>query len=689
MEKEREGRAGAVTPPPVPAPVPPPKGAPKKRLAMPKWLAFDQHTQVILGCLFLIAFGVAVVWYTHAPPIVGGLACGLPALVLSVTLMRKLRFDLTTIVIVAAGLGLYALYFTYTGYGERNYDGDAQLEYVQYLIKNKSLPTQETCFICHHPPIYYIVAAVAYRIFEVTGLEVPTRGPQLVSFVAIFVFLIYAALTIRRLSESRFVLRFAMALVVFWPYTVMNSARMHNDVLVSTFIAAGFYHVIAWFQSERLRDIALASLFSVLAVLTKSNGLVVPAVMGVVVAYRFLKGPGRWRILKRTVPAMLLAAAAIGTFVWKRGTGSEGGATGGLLGTAYQIHPRDFVGNEPGNYLYFDLEQFLREPYVMARRDGSGRQYYWDHLLKSSLFATHNNVPDGETSFRWNRRMAEVMNFLLLGMVGLTLGSLVMLRRRPDPSRPSRYFALGASAVMLIGLHMAFKMTIPSGHHGDFRFVYPVLITGAFAYAKATEAYRDRKLWLGKLSYGIGVTFVGMSILYYLPTYELVVKYLPKNIVRKAERDLKKVRNERVDWDDTGNTIILGDEVVEIEIAPTRDITGFEITVDSNDKYDIELYGEDDEGKPEVRHVIVGARGDELLRDAEMGKSTAPAPESAGKTPPGPAEQPAAPPKPEEPFKGLARYTRDLDVPVRSVRAVRVRPVTGDRCYSLGHLILK
>jgi hypothetical protein len=175
---------------------------------------------------------------------------------------------------------------------------------------------------------------------------------------------------------------------------------------------------------------------------------------------------------------------------------------------------------------------------------------------------------------------------------------------------------------------------------------YPLLIPFCFAFAQSVEALRRRRLLAGRLGTAIGWLFVGLAIVYYLPKYDLVMRYLPKKVLRIPERDFKTPKAERTDWDKPGNVILSGDEVIEIELAPARQVTSVEVSCDHNDRYVIELFGQ-----KELRRLVVG-------------------------------------PKLDEGFKGLARYRPTVDPPVDQVRAVRVMGVQGDKCYSVGHLVV-
>src|SRR5262249_10746429 len=93
-------------------------------------------------------------------------------------LLRRLRFDRGTTAILLGGLVLYFLYLGYTTPGERNYDGPEQIKYLTYVAEPPPLPTPAYGFICHHPPLYYVLSAFAYLFFQWTKIAPDPLGVQ-------------------------------------------------------------------------------------------------------------------------------------------------------------------------------------------------------------------------------------------------------------------------------------------------------------------------------------------------------------------------------------------------------------------------------------------------------------------------------------------------------------------------------
>jgi len=140
---------------------------------------------------------------------------GALALFLAGLLLRRLRFDRGTTAIMVAGLFFYFLYLSYTSPGERNYDGPEQLKYLEYIADNKAIPPSKHCFICHHPPLFYVVGALFHKLFAVTHLAPNPFGVQLVALGMFFAFLVYGALFARLFNDDSRAVRITTTLLVF------------------------------------------------------------------------------------------------------------------------------------------------------------------------------------------------------------------------------------------------------------------------------------------------------------------------------------------------------------------------------------------------------------------------------------------------------------------------------------------
>lgn len=566
--------------------------------------------------------------------------------------LRRIRLDHITIGIILAGLGFYLVYLGYTDYGERNYDGPAQVEYIEHIVTQRSLPPASKCLICHHPPFYYLLGAGVFAVCKATAIAAPAKGLQVFSLLITLFFVVYGLLIVRRFLPDPRMTRLAAAILVFWPYSVHNSVRVHNDTLVSALIVAALYYAIRWRDEDRPRDLYLSAVITALGVLTKSSAYPMVALLLGLIGLRLLR-PGRVQFLPRAGAAVLLLAAALFLNTLRKGKPEDAqagaasaaslSATSGLchkvLGSACDVNPAALLENTPYNYLYFDVQNFLREPYVLTDQDESGRQLFWNHLLKSSMFGSHNRVPDRETAYELNRHIAGVMCALLVGMLAYfafagASASRAALRRYAVP-----LLALAA----LLGFLAAFRILLPAPHHTDFRLAFPALVPATLIYVAAVDHFRRRELMLGTVGYALIVPFLALSILYWTPKYNLAIR-LTRRVAPQAIEAFSQLVPEGSPWDREGNLIFEGNHVLQFTIR-RRQVSEVDVTLDSNDRYEISLHGT---GAP--RTFTVG---------------------------------------PSQSGPGLARYIETLDPPAAGVREITVRALRGDRAYSLGHLILR
>jgi len=560
------------------------------------------------------------------------------SLLLAGLLLRRLRFDRVTTAIYLGGLILYFFYLGYTTPGERNYDGPEQINYLKYIAEKHAIPPAKHCFICHHPPFYYVLGAFAYQFFLTTKLAPHPLGIQLFSLAIFFAFLVYGGLFVRLYARDRRVVRIATALLVFWPYSIHNSVRVHNDTLVAALVAAGMYYAGRWYKGERPRHLYLAALCGALGILTKSTAYVLVAAIGLMLVWKFFTRPGRVRLLRRGVTAMALVFAAMGALALRAPVGQD--RCHRTLGTACDIRPRDFVGNGPVNYLYVDVRKLLRDPYMVIANDESGRQYFWNHVLKSSLFGTHNKIPDRETAYQLNRSLGWWLNVSLFAMlvyaaVAGVLGARRGLRHHGVPL----LFVVLSSAFL-----MAFRVIIPAPHHTDFRHIFFAIVPGVLLFAAGVDHLRARHKALGAVGYVLFAPFVALSILYFVPKYDLVMKYTHTTI-DVSLASVRKIVNEGTSWDKDGNLLIEGNQTIALIVDRPVTVTSIETSLDGNDSYELKLFGK---GPPRVMVV-----------------------------------------RPKKNIKpGLVRHALKVEPPVPDVTRITVRPVGGDRTYALGHLLL-
>jgi len=289
---------------------------------------------------------------------------------------------------------------------------------------------------------------------------------------------------------------------------------VHNDALASVLMASAMYFMLRWCREDRAMPLFISASCSTLATWTKSSGfaLMIPLVALLSIrTSRHLaevrsplpKAAARTDIAGLGLAWIILILPAIA--ILSRRNASGAGLCRALLGRACNISGEHFVGNQPINYLYFDWRYFLSQPFTAADPTKPQQDYFWNGILKSSLFGTMPLGPQfgGQT----DAALGIVLSILLLAMI---------LYAAPTASRfglaqVRRYSVLLLCGACMLVLLVAFRLTVPTPFHEDFRHIFPALIPASLFFAKSVEQ-RSRTHSLYYAGYGLGLGLVVASI---------------------------------------------------------------------------------------------------------------------------------------------------------------------------------
>jgi hypothetical protein len=423
--------------------------------------------------------------------------------------LRRLRFGWFIVAIVLAGTLVDVSYLAHTSIFERNYDAASHVLYIDEIAEHLRLPPVSVfCTACGHPPLYYALAALWSKVLLAGGWIPREIGLQWLSLLLFSVFVVFSLLLLRSTIERPATLRLAAALVVFWPSSIINSVRVHNDALASTLMIASMYFIARWDWQGRRRDFCLALTASALAMLTKATGYAMAATLLLVAGLRLRSARLDRESVKQFVAAALVLASAALLPVAFRQSMYPHTLCQRVLGRACDVPREYFVGNQPINYLCFDLQDFLSSTSSLAyppRQD-----YLLNGLAKSSLFGVMPLGKDFEGAPY--KSLAVILSLLLLAMAALCVVVLPFMRT----ARWQRHRALiGASASMLVML-VAFRILVPTPFHEDFRHIFPILVPLCLLYAKVVERLQRWSEVLYKAGIVLGLLMVASSVVFFV-----------------------------------------------------------------------------------------------------------------------------------------------------------------------------
>lgn len=427
---------------------------------------------------------------------------------LELWVLRRLRFDWFIVACVLLSTALCVHYLAYTSIEERNYDGQSHLEYIQTIASQGRLPDTFACGACGHPPLYYLLAAAWSKVALLGGWLSLEQGLQWLSLLLFFGFVVFALLIARSTIEARAPLRLAAALIVFWPSSILNSVRVHNDALAAPLMLASMYFLAEWDKQGRSRDFYLALAAAALAILAKSTGYAAAAAL-VLFAAAGLRSVARRRGSVVRLVASISVVAATGLLaVGIRESRATETPCQKVLGRACDGRYVPPVADTPSRFLYFDARTFVRR--IDTVPEDPARDYFLNRLLKSSLLGT---MPLGdELGSRRHHVLAACLSVLLLSLLILGASGLTFLNR----ARWRRYRVYLTSSAVLLAFLVAFRLRAPNEFHEDFRHIFPALVPLCVAFAATAQHLRRFSPWLRVAGFAIGLSMAASSVAFFI-----------------------------------------------------------------------------------------------------------------------------------------------------------------------------
>lgn len=391
--------------------------------------------------------------------------------------------------IFVGALGLYLFQFVQTGFLHFAMDMPGHLQYIISIVDWGNLPSPYSGWQTYHPPLYYTLQAMIVLATRALGSFDVVSVLRCFSMLCMFTLLLYAARLLRMAISHNVAYLAALALLAFYPASVMYAARIDSNLLFYTIYIAALFHFFLWMREKRNKHLAIAVALAGMGMATRSNTLVLLAMMGLIVLWLWWRHQ-RFPLPLRYVPlwaAALLVALGFGanygrTAYAQYTSGEERSILVGNVGSLSKIARID---NKPQDFLSMDIHAYLKYPFWNPRKDYSGRQNFWTSVLKTSLF--------GE--FLWRKpEIALILGHLLLYLVIFCLLSTLFQIKALKNLQIWRFFAFTlAFPLFALALNRNIFAYAPSQ---DFRYIYPALVSFVGLYGLNLQAYLTTKHYL-------------------------------------------------------------------------------------------------------------------------------------------------------------------------------------------------
>ncbi|MCL2284285.1 MAG: glycosyltransferase family 39 protein [Fibromonadales bacterium] len=381
-------------------------------------------------------------------------------------LLRKLKFGFRACAAVLLGIAIRLIFYNGTSAADFGHDFNEHIKYIQMVAEEKRIPDLNECWVCYHSPVYYAASAVVKEISNVYDGSIFYNILRQMQLLFSFATLAFGVALLFKTFESKGIAFIASLLWVVWPGFIIASDRISNEIPFYFGTMLCIYFASLWWKKPGNSHFIFATLGASLAFAFKSTGFVVLGAWAIIfVCGIFVHLASSFRIcsLKAALLGIMIVLAFAAVSQHRVIVNVLNGEKAALIGNATGLNGGLKVKNEPSSYLYFDVENFLTEPYTSPWDDKQGRQYFWNYAFKTSLFGEFR-VWDSAAG----RALSTLISFFALISIAFSLWGLLHLNIKEFPIA---LFLLALFAALMFA-----RIQYPYSCTNDFRFIVPALL---------------------------------------------------------------------------------------------------------------------------------------------------------------------------------------------------------------------
>jgi hypothetical protein len=380
--------------------------------------------------------------------------------------LRRLTGDYGIGLITSAGFLMYLRQLKYTSFMQYVIDMPSHFHYICFIARHGFAPKPMEGWEYYHPTLYYTLAAGVVRWCNWLGSFDALNGIRLFSVLCFMGCIIFCALILNRMVRSRLACYPVLLMLVLYPGSIFYSVRLDSHTLLYLFYAGSMYYLMRWIETDRPWSFWRAIICLGFAIATRSNALALLPLFGVAALYRLYKGKLRFShafSFGMTLSMCVLAFGLMQNFgrtTHYRKTDHTNMPL--VVGNIHSIDKRQRIHNSAENLLFLNTQRLFNPPYFDWWRDSTGRQYFWNGVIKTSLFE----------HFRWhNDSVARRLIKLVLASAAYIFVSLCWMRM----SKRREWNLCAISFALTMITLMANRVIHPYAPSQDFRYVYPVI----------------------------------------------------------------------------------------------------------------------------------------------------------------------------------------------------------------------
>ncbi len=373
-------------------------------------------------------------------------------------LMRKNSDFMLVIVVFCIAIALRVAYLSVTPFDLRGHDAWGHVEYIDYVLRDWSIPPPHDGFEFYQPPLYYFVGSAIVRAVQYVN---PVLNKEIIlqyfglllSIITLGIGFLSANLLFPKMQRMERLL--FIAILGAFPSVVFFSARINNDTLYHFFAFLAFASLLIWWRDRIMKHWILVCVVIGLGLISKSN-----MILWMPIAFLTLCVAKNVSIRKKITFVLLLFVipfALSGWFQIPRFFEEDKMRTV-LVGNA-DIQTGE-ISSAPEYLLTFNPVQILKHPFNHIDGDGARRLYHWEYFFRSAFF--------GE--FEFPPRFIPIAVTILISALLLSILALYRLAYDLRFLSSSQTAPVAITAVVLLLGAFAYRIAMPFSACQDFRF---------------------------------------------------------------------------------------------------------------------------------------------------------------------------------------------------------------------------
>lgn len=380
-------------------------------------------------------------------------------------------------IIIFLGLYLRWYHMEITPWTYRAPDVGGHVDYTQFVSKTWKIPFVNKGWQSYHPPLYYYINAIAYKISPLGFIDTLRTVSLLITFL--WVGTIVAVGRLLFSSNSAYLMRCAFtAVAVAIPGAVFFGGRISNDPLVQLLFLLALYLALRWWETERWSYWFLMQIAAGLAMLTKHNAVVLVAFC---ILLPFTRRSINFKTKMLLVGSVICIVGALnGSYLYKRVFKEK---QKHIIGNLNKNSRALFVKDSLGSFVVFNPIKVMEVPFSHSYIDKFRRKYVWETLFKRGLFWANQHY---RSEMLW---ICRTLSFFAMSVLVISFCGIAQSWRRPRaPDIPLLLLLfLGLGSTLLL------RINVKNSGLADFRYV--VFIAVPLAYFAVQRIWSGQRTW--------------------------------------------------------------------------------------------------------------------------------------------------------------------------------------------------